>query len=218
MDSTRRSTPETTPLVRFSFSLPEVSLYLRKGAGAPCAELIEMSTMARSLYQKACPNCAALQPVANDVCECGYSFDSTTAVGASDAALTQDEELFIIYLGARVDQARGALENARLALAAKPGDFAKAVAVMEAVHELRVARDDLDAELARHPQGTALLETRAAAQSAQPSDEFRAQQAARAAKIVESLQDAVRRAPPPFHATVSAPVDGPHPDIEPRRS
>jgi hypothetical protein len=214
MDTDHRPTPKTTPLVRFSFSLPQVSLYLRKGAGAVSVELIEMSTMARSLYQKACPNCAALQPVANDVCECGYSFDSTTAV-ASNQALTQDEELFIVYLGARVDQARGALENARLALAARPGDFAKAVAVMEAVHELRVAREDLDSELARHPQGSALLETRAAAQSAQPSDEFRAQQAARAAKIVESLQDAARRAPPPFHT--GATTDGLRPEIEPHR-
>jgi hypothetical protein len=169
--------------------------------------------MARSLYQKACPNCTALLSVSADTCDCGYSFEtSVIADSGANQVLTQDEELFIVYLNARVDQARGTLETARLALAARPGDFTKAVTVMDAVHELRAAREDLDAELARHPQAAALIENHSAPNSAQPSEEFRSQQAARAARIVESMQDAARRAPQPFHMAAPAQPDSIHPD------
>ena len=109
--------------------------------------------------------------------------------------MSQEEELYVAYLGARVEQARNALESARTELVARPGDFTKAVAVMEAVHELRATREELATEITRHPQAAALLQDKDVIASAQPSEEFRAEQAARAAKIMESLKTAASHAP-----------------------
>jgi Uncharacterised protein family UPF0547 len=160
--------------------------------------------MTRSVFQKACPNCAAMVPLDTERCDCGYSFSVGTAPDSDDedTPMSQDEELYVAYLGARVEQARSALESARTALVARPGDFGKAVAVMEAVHELRASREELTAEITRHPQAAARLPQDKGAASAQPSEEFRAEQAARATKIMESLQAAARHAP----ATQPAPT------------
>jgi hypothetical protein len=137
-------------------------------------------------------------PLETERCDCGYSFSAAAAPQDKDETpMSQDEELYVAYLGARVEQARGALENARAALVARPGDFGKAVAVMEAIHELRASREQLATEITRHPQAATLLQnqSRSPAGSAEPSEAFRAEQAARAEKIMESLKIAARHAP-----------------------
>jgi hypothetical protein len=137
-------------------------------------------------------------PAGASVCECGYSFETNrndTAV-ISETLSTEEEELFVAYLVARVEQARESLEAQRAELASHPRDFAKAVEVMKAVHELRDARNLLDTQLAQLPEGSSLRAT----VSTEPSQEFRTQQAAHAAKIMETIQAAIRRTPPPFHA------------------
>jgi hypothetical protein len=153
--------------------------------------------MTRSVFQKACPKCSAMVPLETERCDCGYSFSlAAPPDNDEDTPMSQDEELYVAYLGARVEQARSVLETARAALVARPGDFAKAVAVMEAVHELRASREELAAEITRHPQAASLLQQdKGAVASAQPSEAFRAEQAARAAKIMESLESAARHAP-----------------------
>jgi hypothetical protein len=151
-------------------------------------------------------------PAGASVCECGYSFETNrndTAVIAETLS-TEEEELFVAYLVARVDQARESLEAQRAELASHPRDFAKAMEVMKAVHELRDARNVLDAQLAQLPEGSSLK----TAVSAKPSEEFRTQQAAHAAKIMETIQAAIRRAPPPFHGG-NASSGKPSPDLTP---
>lgn len=151
-------------------------------------------------------------PAGASVCECGYSFETNrndTAVVAETLS-TEEEELFVAYLVARVDQARESLEAQRAELASHPRDFAKAMEVMTAVHELRDARNVLDAQLAQLPEGSSLKTI----VSTEPNEEFRTQQAAHAAKIMETIQAAIQRTPPPFHGG-NATSGKPSPDLAP---
>ncbi|BAU48823.1 hypothetical protein SVA_2273 [Sulfurifustis variabilis] len=133
---------------------------------------------ARSIYEKICPACAGVVARAAERCPCGYGF------GSEDADATQqsldDEQLYETYLAARLDQGLEALELARAALRARPGDYGCAMRVMQHVHELQVLRRELEgqrAKLAVAPEAPARVGHRA---SPVPTDAFRAAQSERA--------------------------------------
>jgi len=94
-----------------------------------------------SIYHKVCPACAASVPRDSETCECGYSF-----VADADSSSMQDEELYLNYLNARIDQLVANVDVARAALAERPSSFERALAVMRAVSALRAARDDITAQ------------------------------------------------------------------------
>jgi len=94
-----------------------------------------------SIYHKVCPACAASVPRDIETCECGYSF-----VADADSSSMQDEELYLNYLNARIDQLVANVDVARAALAERPSSFERALAVMRAVSALRAARDDITAQ------------------------------------------------------------------------
>ena len=124
-------------------------------------------------------------------CTCGYSFDQQPDAATEQAA--QEEELFAAYLSARVEQALNTLEATRAQLAAQPG-YDKALEVIRALQELRALRSEFEA---RAPNAAASGNI-GAAPGAEPSAEFRAQQAERAAKIAETIRAAVSRTPQPY--------------------
>jgi len=94
-----------------------------------------------SIYQKVCPACAASIPRESENCDCGYSF-----ITSGETESSQDEELYLNYLNARIDQLVANVELARASLAERPSSFERALAVMRAVSALRTARDDIAAQ------------------------------------------------------------------------
>lgn len=133
---------------------------------------------ARSIYDKACPTCAAVLPRDAERCACGHDFASKDADAMQQTAV--DDELYETYLTARIEQGLEALELARAALRANAGDYTRALHVMQQVHELRALRLELDGQraklaAARHP-------TKPPGEHASdvPTEAFRAAQAERA--------------------------------------
>lgn len=155
--------------------------------------------MTRSVPERVCPSCARQVPPDELACECGREFtDAGSAAGPVDASPDEPgQELFVSYLIARVEQAREALDSIRDELAGEPGDLGKAMEVMEAVQELRIARAELDQRLGRASPFADAIQDRA-------SDEFRAEQSARAQRVVDDA-GADEAAPPPFRRGRAAP-------------
>jgi len=163
---------------------------------------------ALSIFQKTCPACGALVSRDTRQCQCDHVFTSAEngALLPEEQAL-QDEELFEAYLAARVEQMISTLEAARVELAADPADERKAARLLQTLQEALKLRDERDAqtaktELARQAAlaarmnmsaATAIPEeagsTEAPTQSAAPTDAFRSQQAAKAAKIMEAFEN-----------------------------
>lgn len=135
--------------------------------------------MTAGIFQKPCPACATLLAREATSCECGYLFDAEDADGDEAQQLVQ-EELFETYLTARLQQSLADLEAARAVLASAPTDTKRAYALLRQVQILHQQRLELSAQREK----IAGLRQRIAANGA-ASDEFRAAQAARAAKIVE---------------------------------
>lgn len=135
--------------------------------------------MATGIFQKPCPACATLLAREATACECGYLFDAEDADGDEAQQLAQ-EELFETYLTARLQQSLADLEAARTTLATAPNDTKTAYAVLRQVQTLQQQRLELQAQ----QEKIAALRARVAGDGA-ASGEFRAAQAARAAKIVE---------------------------------
>lgn len=151
---------------------------------------------AYSIYQKSCPACGAMVSRDTKRCGCAYSFEEVNQdTQLPEEQALQDEELFAAYLAARVDQAVATVESARAELAADRGNSRKAARLLQAVQDALTLRDD------REAQATKTEEARKTAQaarealtttspdvpihSAQPTEAFRLQQAAKAEKIVE---------------------------------
>lgn len=110
----------------------------------------------------------------------------------------QEEELFEAYLAARIDQTVAALEAARAEFNADQSNPRKADELVAAVGEALALRDERDAQAARIRQLRAALapETEAPSLSAQPTEAFRAQQAAKAEKIMEGFANTRTKACP----------------------
>lgn len=134
--------------------------------------------MTAGIFQKPCPACNTLLAREATGCDCGYLFDAEDTDGDEAQQLMQ-EELFETYLTARLQQSIADLEAARAVLASAPTDTKRAYALLSQVQTLHQQRLELSAQ----QEKIAALRQRVAANGA--SDEFRAAQAARAAKIVE---------------------------------
>lgn len=143
-----------------------------------------------SIYQKPCPACGKVVSIEARSCDCGYSFESPgkNELPSEEQAL-QEEELFEAYLAARIDQAVATVESARAELAADMSDHRKADKLLRTVQEALALRDERDAQAAKIAQIRESLSSKpdAPALSAQPTDAFRAQQTAKAEKIMEGF-------------------------------
>ena len=143
-----------------------------------------------SIYQKPCPACGTVVTIDAKSCGCGHSFASPgdNDLLTEEQAL-QEEELFEAYLAARIDQAVSAVESARAELAADKHDRRKADKLLRAVQDALSLRDERDTQAARIRQIRESLPPGpdTPALSAQPTEAFRAQQAARAEKIMEGF-------------------------------
>lgn len=143
-----------------------------------------------SIYQKPCPACSAVVSIDAKNCNCGYSFDSSDSnVLPSDEQALQEEELFEAYLAARVDQIVEKVESARAELIADMSDRRKADKLLRSVQDALALRDERDAQAAKIAQIRESLASKmdGPALSAQPTEGFRAQQAAKAEKIMEGF-------------------------------
>ncbi|MBI3779434.1 MAG: hypothetical protein HY274_11100 [Gammaproteobacteria bacterium] len=169
-----------------------------------------------SIYHKPCPACGSVVSTDTKRCDCGYAFGAAdeTAPLPEEQAL-QEEELFEAYLAARVDQTVAKVESVRIELAANPSDLRKADRLLQAVQEALILRDERDAQSAKTAQ--ARIAARAArekispaapddlpVQSDRPTETFRAQQAARAEKIVEAFSNTEIKTCP--HCNTTLPV------------
>lgn len=152
-----------------------------------------------SIYQQPCPSCGLLVSTESANCKCGYSFVSAGMDGTRpEEQALQDEELFEAYLAARVDQTVAALEAARAEFNADKFNPRLADKLVSAVGEALALRDERDAQAKkiRLLRESLAPETEAPSLSAQPTEAFRAQQAARAEKIMEGFADTRTKACP----------------------
>ncbi len=159
-----------------------------------------------NIYQKTCPECAAAVPADAERCECGYCFEPVhaDAVRSAEEQAAQAEGLFEDYLAARVEQAIEVMQAAQSELAKSPGDFDKALEVMHRLQEVRAARAALEAQAAKTIEARKAVEAAknsleqtashakasetSVVQSSGPSEEFKALQAAKAAKTMGTKQ------------------------------
>lgn len=140
----------------------------------------------RNIFRKTCPSCATQVPTELEQCACGYSFLATDAAGA-DPAGQHEAELYRAYLGARLEQAAGALEAERKVLEADPKNFDKAYRVMRALHEVQALRAEFDAYAVPTAETTP---------SHAPGTAFRAAQASKAERIMQQFEGtATKRCP-----------------------
>jgi hypothetical protein len=153
---------------------------------------------AYSIYQKSCPACGAMVSRDTKRCACAYSFESVSEdTQIPEEQALQEEELFAAYLAARVDQTVAAVEAARVELAADPANSLKAARLLQTVQEAIKLRDERETQATKTEEArkTALaardaLTTPSAdvpVQSAQPTEAFRIQQAAKGERIVEAF-------------------------------
>lgn len=143
-----------------------------------------------SIYQKPCPACGVVVAVETSYCACGYGFESVSGdERPPEEQALLDEELFQAYLQARIDQAVETVEAARAEFAAESSDRRKTDRLIHAVQEALALRDERDAQTLKIAQlrDSIPARTEAPSLSAQPTEAFRAQQAAKAEKIMESF-------------------------------
>lgn len=155
-----------------------------------------------SIYQKPCPACGTVVSVDTRSCDCGYSFDSTSKDELlSDEQTLQEEELFEAYLAARIDQAVATVESARAELIADMSNHHKADKLLRTVQEALALRDERDVQAAKIAQIRESLSPKsdAPSMSAQPTEAFRAQQSAKAEKIMEGFIDTETKTCPHCH-------------------
>jgi hypothetical protein len=159
-----------------------------------------------SIYQKTCPKCASAVPIDIETCSCGYLFASDHDQNATDpeTEILGENGLFEAYLAARMAQALQNLREAQAELAEDPKNFDKASSVMRAVHTLQTARIEHDAQMAIMDEVSTTQES-SLTPTTEPSEEFKTQQAAKAAKIMEeSRADHANTCP---ECAASVPVD-----------
>lgn len=142
------------------------------------------------IYQKPCPACSTVVSIDTRRCDCGYSFESDGGreLRPEEQAL-QEEELFEAYLAARIDQAVTVVETARADFITDTSNLRKADKLLRAVQEALALRDERDAQATKLAQIRHSLPSTPDAPniSAQPTEAFRAQQAAKAEKIMASF-------------------------------
>jgi len=168
-----------------------------------------------SIYQKPCPACGAAVSTETKLCNCGYTFESSTEdVLLPEEQQLQDEELFEAYLEARVDQTVAMVESARADFATDPVNPRKGERLLEVVQEALTLRDEREAQTVKIAQARETARaarerlepatTDAPIMSDQPTDAFKSHQAAKAEKIVETFTDTQTRKCP--HCKTVLPV------------
>lgn len=158
-----------------------------------------------SIYQKPCPACGKVVSVDTNSCDCGYAFDSTSKDELlSEEQALQEEELFEAYLAARIDQAVATVESARAELADEISNQRKADKLLRAVQDALALRDERDAQAAKIAQIRESLSSKsdAPALSAHPTEAFRAQQSAKAEKIMEGFVNTQTKTCPHCHTVL----------------
>lgn len=143
-----------------------------------------------SIYQKPCPACGAVVTIETQNCSCGYGFDTmSTDERLPEEQALLDEELFQAYLLARIDQAVETVEYARAEFAAETSNRRKTDKLISAVQEALALRDERDAQTLKIAQLRESLPAHleVPSLSAEPTEAFRAQQAAKAEKIMDSF-------------------------------
>jgi vacuolar-type H+-ATPase subunit I/STV1 len=145
-----------------------------------------------SIYQKPCPACGAVVSVDIRNCHCGYDFDSESKdERRPEEQALQDEELFQAYLQARIDQAVEAVESARAEFTAEKSNRRNTEKLILAVQEALALRDEREVQMLKIAQlresmpSNSNMETPSL--SAQPTEAFRAQESAKAEKIMASF-------------------------------
>lgn len=161
--------------------------------------------MTFSIYQKTCPECAVVLPADADACSCGYVFaaDCDQSVSDQDTQAAEDGHLYAAYLAARLAQALETMQMAQSDLAADPENFNKALRVMQTVHNLKEMQAEHNLLTAKLAESQPAEET-SPSFSAQASEEFNKQQAAKAAEIMEANQAGAGKTCPECAATVPA--------------
>lgn len=155
-----------------------------------------------SIYQKPCPSCGAAAAVNAGRCDCGHVFSPTgNGEPSPEEQALQEEELFAAYLTARIDQAVEAVEAARAELAGDLSDRRKADKLVRAVQDALSLRDERDAQADRIRQLRAALPSRPdePVLSAEPTEAFRAQQTARAERLMETFANTETKTCPHCH-------------------
>ena len=105
-----------------------------------------------SVFNKVCPECAAVTDAEATSCACGYSFeDSERSYSRFTGEMIADEEaLYEEYLAARAKQAVGAVESAKYQVSPDPADVNNNTdAVTRAKIEAKIAMTDLNAQRVR---------------------------------------------------------------------
>lgn len=121
---------------------------------------------ALSIFQKACPSCAASVAVDTVHCACGYAFEAAGGAGtmSDDEAALRDEELYENYLAARAGQAAEAARAAADWLAEEPDNSDRGAAAQLAQEVAKSLEADLNEQRAkiaalRHALGPRPLST-----------------------------------------------------------
>jgi len=160
-----------------------------------------------SIYQKPCPACGMVVSIDAKSCDCGYSFESPgNSDLLSEEQALQEEELFEAYLAARVEQVVAAVESARAELMADISNQRKADKLLRTVQDALTLRDERDVQAAKIQQMRESLPAKpdASPMSAQPTEAFRAQQAAKAERIMEAFANTQTKSCP--HCRTVLPV------------
>lgn len=111
----------------------------------PFLKASEVSVSASpSIFQKVCPACAINVSVSASQCRCGHHFESDNTSSADDAL--HDEELYELYLAARVEQTRQAMVAAFETHNADPGNTGKMAALDLSRNVAKEVEDDLRAQ------------------------------------------------------------------------
>lgn len=160
-----------------------------------------------SIYQKPCPACGMVVSIDAKSCDCGYSFESSGNNDLlSEEQALQEEELFEAYLAARVEQVVAEVESARAELTADISNRRKADKLLRTVQDALTLRDERDAQAAKikHLRESLPAKPDASPVSAQPTEAFRAQQAAKAERIMEAFANTQTKSCP--HCRTVLPV------------
>ncbi|MFQ5994390.1 MAG: hypothetical protein ACE5K1_04800 [Acidiferrobacterales bacterium] len=122
----------------------------------------QAETLRLGIYDKACPQCTAINVAGTVRCTCGYLFDSDTGddIGLNFNAAAQEEKLFEEYLAARVAQAEEAARAAAQAAAFEPDDDRLSIAALRAKDEADAAKIELLTQRRRVAQVTMAFERR----------------------------------------------------------
>lgn len=111
----------------------------------PFLKASEVSVSASpSIFQKVCPACAINVSVSASQCRCGHHFESDNSSSADDAL--HDEELYELYLAARVEQTRQAMVAAFEMHNADPENADKKAALELSRNVAKDVEDDLRAQ------------------------------------------------------------------------